>query len=396
MATIISDNPAIKSVLEKLVTLVTDNGARLHPEIEIVSSNGELSINSKLDRQNTDEIIWIPEACLPTVTDFNIKIEGGKLIAEPDTNKVVSKLHISIFDLMIALYNLTDKISSHFKTSPSLALCNAPNIVNHLYKGSLQRLNCDDVNKTAVSTFFASRYLKYGKNNESRYVLMPFLDFLNHHCNSHSYIEGAPTDVDNGSISALNSKPISSSNETFASYCDGVDSLSTYMSYGFVDIFSPELRSIPHVIDIGNIGKISVNRAISNNASPNETANQIDVRHPKDLHYYFPRINQLANNTLMVNSLIIPCNSAPLSLRRILAILIKLLSPNTGDTDLMKYILHAEERILSINNAYYDELQVLINSEPDVNISSDTRETLLLLIQTQKKHLTDYQMRLKN
>lgn len=389
MATIISDDPAIKRVLEKLVTLVTDNGARLHTEIEIVCLKGELSINSQLDHLNSEEIIMIPETCLPAVNDFKISLKGDKLIAEPDASKNVSKLHISVFDLMVELFNLTGKISAHLKISPRLTLRNAPNIIEHLYLPSLDSEDNSDLDAAVINSFIATRH----KTHAGRKVLMPIIDCLNHHYNAKPFKR---VNADKGGIVIFNSKPVASSNEVFVSYNPFLDALDIYKHCGFVDIFYPLCRSIPLLIDMGTIGKIRVRRDIEQKAPLDASVDQKDIDYPKDLHIYFPTIQQADKDTLTISSLIIPSETAPMSLRRILGNLIKRLSPDIGDADLVTCIYQVEAMILKVNHDYYDKLATLLDSEPEANISSDTKETLLLLIQTQKKHLDEYQMRLEN
>jgi len=391
MSIIISDCPKIQLVLDKLVSLILQNNGRLNPNIQIISSEGELSIKSKLNRKDLAEIIYVPDACLPSIEDFNLVLDGDTIVAKTHIKHNASNLQVEIFLLMIDLFNLTKKIKFHCKTWPVLALKNAPNIINHLQKGSRYELKNLSLSDDIISSFIRTRWFKYSTESNERMILLPLIDCINHHHNGQAFITGAAESGNKG-VSVINSKPVASSDECFVRYNASNDALDHYIIYGFVDIFASMPLSVPHFIDLGIIGKLKINRIFKQKLPLNRNVKENDLPYPKDLHNYFPEILENKNKLLEVSGLIIPPKEAVFSLRRILQILIKMLSPSIADTDLLKCTLHCETTILRMNHRYYDELQVLLHdSPPESKLSAESITSLSLLVTHQKEHFFEYQ-----
>ena len=391
MTTIISDDQDIRSVLDSLVTLVTSNGGRLNPGVEIVSANGQLSIHSTLDSASQEEIIYVPESCLPSLDDFNVFLDGDKMIAEPGAGNKVSDLHAEMINRMLDLYNLTGKISEHRLSFPVLALKNAPAIMSHLYTGGQCRPGNDkagDSEHEIIDSFFGSRRFSYVTNAGVKKVIMPIIDCLNHHCSSPGYRQVGLNGTGERGIATYHSRPLASSSECFVRYTEDNDALGLYIKYGFVDLASTIVRSIPLYIDIYGVGRIKVNRFVL----PKVALEKIPAE-AQDLHYYFPHIKRLNTNTLELSHLMIPPEQAQPSLRRILAMLIRVMAPAMDNDTLATLVQQAESQLLTKNNNFYTELEQLLNLEPEDNIAAHTVETLRLLIRTQKDRLAGYQQR---
>lgn len=393
MATIFSDNQEVQSALDKLVTLIIKNGGRLNSAIEITSIKGELSVCSKLEQTNHDEIIYVPDICLPSIDDFNLTLDGDKIIVGPRISNNASNLQIEMINLMVDLYNLTGKIIKHRATYPSLALQDAPKVLHHLYKGGHF---VDDEDKTSnedceiISSFIRARRLNYVSERGCRKVLMPIVDCLNHHCDSFAYQHDSSKKENETGLFVFNSRP-TASNECFVRYTQSGDALALYVVYGFVDKSTSVLRSVPTFIDLGKVGKIKVHGIVA----PLVAIDKIPAS-SRDLNYYFPHIRQHDSNSLEVSHLLIPSDRAPFSLRRILAALIQLLAPHINNNDLSNIVYQAETQILENNHHYYDELEALLNSEYATNIPAQTQNEIHLLTQLQKNKLSEYQLRLKN
>jgi len=146
------------------------------------------------------------------------------------------------------------------------------------------------------------------------------------------------------------------------------------------------LRSIPVYIDLYGVGRIKVNRFVL----PMVPADKIPVE-ARDLHAYFPHIGRLDATTLEVSHLIIPPAQDQLSLRRILAMLIRVLSPAIDDNSLMVLVRQAESQLLMKNRNYYVELGQLVSLEPETVIQSSTVAALHQLSQMQMDKLSRYQ-----
>jgi len=389
MSAIRADDHEITLLLDRLVRLVTDHGGFVHPEIEIVSAQGELSIHSRLGVDNHDEIIFVPEVCLPGLDDFSIKLDGDSLVARPRSAGKAGAAQIEAMDLMLDLYNLSAKIHAHRQTSPGLTLINAPNVMSHLYTGGQCRPDNDqisDSDEDIIDSFFGSRRFSYMDNGVAKKVIMPIIDFLNHHYRSSGYCRDEQTASGRNGISVLHSRPLAGSSECFVRYSTDSDVLGLYIKYGFVDVNAIFLRSIPVYIDLYGVGRIKVNRFVL----PMVPADKIPVE-ARDLHAYFPHIGRLDATTLEVSHLIIPPAQDQLSLRRILAMLIRVLSPAIDDNSLMVLVRQAESQLLMKNRNYYVELGQLVSLEPETVIQSSTVAALHQLSQMQMDKLSRYQ-----
>jgi|GEM_PF-2886629 len=391
MATIRSDNPETKDVLTRIRKLISKNGGALNPGIEIISSDGYLSVNSKLERGNHDQLIYVSPACLPFVDDFELSLDGDLIRGKPLVQNSPSRLHIKTMNLMIELYNLTGKIKEHRDSIPAIALINSPLLLDHLYKGGQyqpENNNFQGTDQEIVKSFMNSRVSDFVEDGKIKGVVMPIIDLFNHHQGAFYY--NKKNDVDYSGISVFNSKPLMDSDECFVRYNHDCDALGLFIIYGFVDSTTTIVRSVPISIELGNIGCIKINR-IATPVIPPESL----PPGARDLNKYFPHINQINKSTIEISSLIIPSYNGLDSLRRILAILIKILAPNMPGADLNKIIFNTENSILKANAAYYSELQELAtNSLNAGHISPRVAETLTLLAETQLSKLSDYRMRM--
>jgi len=389
MSAIRTDDHEISLLLDRLVRLVNEHGGKLHADIEMVCEQGELSIHSRLGDDNHDEIIFGPEACLPCPDDFIFSLDGDTLIATPRPRAKAGAAQVAVMALMLELYNRTGKIHSHRQASPILALSNAPTILSHLYHGGQCRPDSDfggDGDKEIIDSFIASRRFNYFADGVTRKVLMPIIDFLNHNYSSSDFRQVGQQAAQTRGLSVLNSTPLPGSSECFVRYNTDGDALGMYIKYGFVDVNATFLRSIPMYIDLYGVGRIKVNRfvlqMIPDDRLPLEA---------RDLQAYFPHTGRLNATTLEVSQLIIPPPEDSLSLRRILAVLIRVLSPSIDDNTLKTLVHQAETQLLIKNRNYYVELEQLLSLESESALAPATVDVLHLLGRTQMDRLNRYQ-----
>lgn len=393
MVDIIADDHLVELKLRELVALAENNGAYFHSEMSIASSENEFRIETKLEPYKTDPVIKIADTFLPRIDDFHIKLEGNDINLEPRSDKV-SRLHVDVFEKILELFNLTEKIKAHKKVFPMIALADNKNILEYLNKGTsiadqyYAHLKNDNLDHLITSSFFGARYIKhnYQDGNRVRGAIMPVIDFVNHHGLAITYLNASTEPEINEGLMIRNSKPLPGSDECFVRY-NKLDALSAYMSYGFIDMTAPTLRSIPLVLSVRDAGTIKVDADVYTDDVTGLPPEHLDIQ------YYFPHIKRAEKQELHVGHLMIPSDGNPAPLRRVLQFLINVLSPNIPKKVLKKLVRKAEEEVLIKNINYYVKLKELLESEIEKTTDGAKFETLNQLIKLQQKSLISYRKR---
>ncbi len=393
MVNIISDDALVESRLRNLVKLAIEHGAFFHSDITIVSTEGDLRIDSTLDRTNGDPLIYLTDNCLPRIDDFEVGLDGDDLIYKPISSKV-SYTHIEFFENILELFNLTNKIQIHRKTFPWLVFMNNKNILEHLYRGRslsdkyYNHFKAGELERLAVETFIGARFINhaYQDGHGMKSALMPVIDCLNHHSFANTYLDASPDPAVKEGLMVRNSKPDESTDECFVRY-NKADALSSYMSYGFVDMSTTILRSIPMKISLLGTASIHVHAY----TLPKDTSNiPSDF---EDIKYFFPDIRRTSIDELQVSYLMIPPESAPRALRRILEFLIIILSPTISKKELKRLVRKSESQLIDTNEDYYNELKQMTNSARHQYISTANKTMLNQLINSQLGKIQAYKKR---
>lgn len=393
MVHIVADDALVESKLRDLVSLTKENGARFHTEIEILSSNGDMRIDSRLERANNDPLIFMPDSCLPRVDDFEVSLEGNDLAFRPHS-KQVNRLHIELFGMILELFNLTGKIETHKKTFPWLVFANSESMLECLHSGRsvsgkyFDYVKVGDLDRLTIESFLGARYVNhpYQDGRGMKAALMPIIDCLNHHSFANGYLHGSPDPEVKKGLMVRNSKPMENSDECFVRY-NKADALSAYLSYGFVDGSTVILRSVPLTIQLPGGGSIHVHAY----TFPQD-ADQIPPGF-EDIRYYFPTVRRTGEKELQVSHLMIPPDGKPRALRRILGFLIALLAPGLSKKALKSVLRKSEMQILEDNDNYYAGLQGLLNSRRNKDVSAENIAVLNQLLRGQRDKLNAYKKR---
>lgn len=393
MVHLFTDDTLVESKLHDLINLTKQNGASFHNEIEIISKNGEMRIDSRLGRSNSEPLIYLPDSCLPRIDDFDVGLDGNDLTFKPRSNKV-NNLHAELFGMILELFNLTGKIETHRKTFPWLVFANSVNILECLHKGRsvsdkyYDYFKSGDLDRLTIETFLGARYVNhpYQGGHGIKSALMPIIDCLNHHSFAKGYLHGSPNPMIEKGLLVRNSKPLDNSDECFVRY-NKADSLSAYMSYGFVDSSAVMMRSIPLTLDLSEAGIIYVHTY----TFPMNAEHIPPVF--EDIKYFFPTVRRTGKKELQVSHLMIPPDNAARSLRRILEFLVMTLSPELLKKELKRLVRKCEMQILNENFNYYDRLQDLLNTQRNKDVSANSVAVLNQLIQGQQEKLNSYKER---
>jgi hypothetical protein len=256
-------------------------------------------------------------------------------------------------EAMLEVYNLTDKIAMHRRTSPWSLVASHPEILPALLTGRApghrDLILSGDHEQLLVETFFKARLLAYTEaDGAPDYpVLMPVLDAMNHHS------DGAPYGVDTRGtggpdLTLTRSRPVpGAGNESFA--CYGMhDCFDGWMVYGFIDETPSFVRSLRIGIDLPGRGRLQTADGFA------KRAKQALPPVVSDLHFYIPmRLGRKPGRTDTA-SVLIPGPQAPRALRRTLQFLITELNPAQPPS--RELVLDVERQVIAANTSYYQTL----------------------------------------
>lgn len=378
MLQIRADNPEVTNILNKICAIVRDNGGDIHPDLIITCKQNNISVHIEHnnDQTITDFAFKIPHDLLIAYDDFVLSADNAdnNVLAIESHIDNIAPLHLELMRLMLALYNTTDKLNSHKNASPWYIYKDS-DILNSLTQsrtGSDMDLiqsmaRQQDYDDLALLTFFKSRLLKCHINKNDAHpegVLMPLVDLLNHHNAAKPYKnfytpQGGILAVD---VSRPEQTDQNKSPECFVNY--GVfDCLDTYLHYGFVNNDPAFVRSVPLTIDLKEYGTLNI-KALNVHVAPGDLPAGF-----QDLSFYMPIINVDAEKNAVLSHIIIPSQTAPKSMRRILSLAIDMMNPGLDRKILQNLMLESERFIVNFNISFYnDHLRV----NPDQTTENDS------------------------
>lgn len=358
------DDGEIARELTALASLVKAEGATLSPNVTIEGRGGDLRVTSDLPADPNATILAMPDSCLPGLAAAELYVAGDDIRVRRHGDGV-GATQARALEHMLAVYNLTGKLAAHREASPWFALDGAPEVVDKLAAGRAGAPKVDAFHidwrdgardQLLLTTFLNTR--EFGAKGgvgraEATSVLMPFIDYVNHHFHApgfHGGGEGADY-----TVSIRNAKPVPGSDECFVSY-SRLDTLDAYLIYNFPDDSGPHLRSVPLTIDCGDGKRIDVDARISG-SHPGKLPEKM-----RDLRALMPRVAMPETGLIQVGHLFVPGPNAPRALRRILSGLIRTLFPDIGDAAFQDKVRAAEQAVLDANRRYYRELADVLSA----------------------------------
>lgn len=395
---VIGDNNEIIELVENLIKYSESNGAYFHPNLRVYESNGDLSVKVLNFDGEADRLMDIPLKCMPIMDDFEFKLSDNK-IQLITSGKPINPLGCQTMSYLIDIYNKSNKIASWCKSFPFIALKNTPKLLDLLVKGKenvdkvrfyYSTLKDDNIQALTVLSFFGSRAFSYSKTDLAvadikidtafKPGLLSIIDFLNHKTKSNYYSSS------NGRL-MVSGLP-SESGELFVHY-NNFDALMTYLIYGFVDIESPILFSVPIQLELLNKQKVEVEG--SNDLADDGRLSQA-VKH---LKRELPNV-VFDNGIFKVNKIIIPTGVSIEALRDVLKIIVKSILKNNNedllDSELMGNVLHFEKQIITKNYAYWMSVKRELQQCEDILLAENKQayDSVFSLIDSSENILKGY------
>ncbi|GJL85520.1 MAG: hypothetical protein DHS20C02_12950 [Micavibrio sp.] len=399
MVIIETDNLEIEKELKTLEKLVVEGGGGVHSNVVMRSENGALSIQTKEPMKRGREIIRLSRDILLPTDQYDTSVKNNAFSVNFPENSTLSTLQKKLIECMITLYNLTDKVSIHKENSFLLSVADYPDLLKLLENGRVLGTNLEDwvqdvqqglsdekMGEFISETFFKTRHLGYSdyiRGGSAVSILMPIVDFLNHHWLGAIFNTGQG--VRQGDLCVNNSQPIENNLECHAFY-SVMDSFDALVKYDFIDEFSPIIRSVPIDLDVPDIGTIKIN------ARAGAVCKQKLGKKIIDLNRFMPVMAlDKQKKALTASHLIIPIDGSPKALRRILYIFLANMIGNKADEDLYKpWVEEAESQILEKNSQYYKDVQAMVEKLTTEKGSTAGLERIAHLAKLQLKKLAQY------
>jgi hypothetical protein len=373
MAFIETDNAALEKRLLDLIDLIEEGGGATHSNLLIRAQGGGLSVSTQAPMTDGREIIRLARGILLPSDQYTMRISNDAFTLEIPDNSLLSDLQKRLIACMVDIYNETDKARSHKKYSFAAAVSDYPLVVEYLnrgrtfseeYKtwasGRFKDLDKESLDALWADSFLKTRHLGYTDHlrmgNVS--VLMPVIDFLNHHWNGASFSVGQG--LRPGDLIITNKQSISDTGECFAFY-GPMDALDTLVRYDFMDAGAPVVRSIPLEFDMLQGWKLKVS----------SVTGAMNAKHlPKqyeDLRRYIPIMSiDKENKIFTVSHLFIPIEGSPNALRRSLGAAMWSLQQQGDGIQVpegftKEWTETLEREVLRQNVEYYQELPVVLD-----------------------------------
>ncbi|MCB1531884.1 MAG: hypothetical protein KDJ35_03340 [Alphaproteobacteria bacterium] len=401
MTIVRADNPALEKHLTNLVDLVEQGGGGTHSDLVLQSENGNLQIYTDKEMKPGREIIRLSRAVLLPADQYEIGVQGSDFTVNFPANSRLSELQKNIAQCLIEIYNETNKVELHKKYSFLLSLAQDQELLDRLMKGRvfpdkhkawIKEIQgaADEatINDFVSTSFLQTRFLGYSDKNRmgNVSVLMPIVDFLNHHWVGSGFSVGKGTRI--GDLTVHNSQPFEDSRECFAFY-GPMDAFDSLIRYDFADTSAPVVRSIPIELDVPHGGKLRI-AALVGAVNSKKLMESI-----ADLHRYLPVMNYIREeNTLKASHIFIPVGSSKHAMRRVLSVFLKNFMHYQG-VDIDKevgddWIKASERKIIQANIDYYEDLKAFAQTRSSDSLAV---QSAVSLAQSQLEKLKKYEFK---
>jgi hypothetical protein len=368
---LICDSTEIERALLGLYKLVQANGAFVHDKLTLVSQQGEFRIMAAKDVLQTEKILILPKQCLLPEDKFTLGLEG-KFITIKAHSKELSSAQVNMMEIMVTLYNLAGKLETQKRTSILSLHYEDRKLMEILFSSRskesiapFEEMVAQPKEDFFLDNFIKSRVLGYkvanndpGKPYENFKVLMPIIDFLNHHPMAPGFIRrfdgvgngSGYEDLDQGSVMILKYCPSPEHEECYVNY-GPYDAMDTLLHYNYMEKSAGFVRSVPLTYRLPCGGTVNIRSAVG----------RVDIKHlPEQLEairFYIPGMTVDRDRKVVdLSFLYIPLGNAPRSMRRVLALALNQLGVDMADTERTNYIRLLEKHVIRENVKYYGEL----------------------------------------
>ena len=361
---ITGENQAVVAIIKRLFNYTQKNGGFFHPCLNIIEQDGNLSIQATAD--SAQKLLSIPLTLMPLLTDYNLSLTGNKLLCRDKKNQM-NPSAAPVMKMMVEIYNLTNKFETWAQSFPItrlqqhkelLELIFMPYSLNPKIHHYVKLLRSGAQEQLILESFWGSRAFNFnneglrsaGIKTKEKNVdgILGIIDFLNHHSNKNGFLTSSSTnDI---SIETL---PDKKTNEVFVKY-NLEDPLKTLLIYGFVDLSSPWLFSVPVAIKLDTGREV----AIYYNHSPASAGSLPEkIRH---LSKYLPDTIERKQNKVTLNMLTLPEKGKQKALKVMLSYCLFGKSDLEISDNQLKEVLQLQDVLIQANMDFWRKLKALI------------------------------------
>ncbi len=384
------DNPNLSKTLAQLCAEVEKCGGYFDDSLILKVENGDLSFSSNLPRDPRKVLISIPQKAFIPLTQLEFGLDRNNLVVASGEEKLNPNA-ASLLNLMLKVYNLTNKIQKYRTFSPRCAFQEDTELLRALASGRpetgiakrvLEFIGASEqeTQNLVVKSFLRTRNFSF-KNSPK--TLIPFIDFTNHNTAALPF-RRERSESGEFAMQLVNSKPNEGENQCFARYGQW-DCLDTYLMFGFSTKKPQYLRSIPIDIELGEVGKIKALGKVQG-AFKGKLPEKI-----ADLSHLFPAVNQVSPREMQISAILIPSLRWPFALKRILVVLVTTLSPNIEKIHLQEIVASAETQILNKNKAFYLSLSQLLEDRKEKYKSAPAYQEAVKMVKIQLGEIGAYE-----
>jgi len=401
MVNIVCDDAAIEKTLIDLYRQVQAGGGFVHDKLTIASKQGEFQILAADDVPQAEKILMLPKQCLLPADSFTLGLEDNTIIIKAH-DETLSSAQVEMMETMVALYNLTGKIATQKRISTLSLYYEDTALFEMLLRGRskegvapFEEMVAREKNDFYIQSFIKTRVLgfkvagrKSAGQHEKINVLMPIIDFLNHHPAAAGFVRrfaggggSGGEDQDQGEVTILKYSPARDNEECYVNY-GPYEALDTLLHYNYTDRNAGFVRSVPLTYRLPGVGTISVCSSVGRvefKSLPEKLQN---------IRFYIPGFTtDRDRNDVELSFLYIPLGNAPRSMRRVLALALNKLAEGMDEADRVRHVRLMEKQIIGENVKYYSGLLDYMEScelKPELtqigeNIREMARHQLLMI-----------------
>jgi hypothetical protein len=327
--------------LENLVQLIRDNSGFVHADLTIRGNQQNLSIEAPPSVAQKANIISVPTALFVPPERLGLRLEGDDIVIGTPSNEL-SPAQIALAEHMIAIYNICEKIKQHRSESPLRLFLEAPQVFRQFaYPGQIKAREDAQKGDVWLEAFLHTRVFGLiGDDEKSLPVLMPLIDYLNHHHAANGF------NVTEGRMEISRHSPVLGSDECFVSYST-MDAQAALVVYGFLDTSAQSLFSYPLTVQLTGGATLQVNHRTM--ARPKKVMPAF-----KNIARFMPIIRpEPQAQRVTLSFLSIPPQIFPRAMRRVLANAIGAIRPHASEEEIRSLVKEAEAAVIVENRRHY-------------------------------------------
>lgn len=387
-----SNSPVLEKEIKNLISTLEKHGAWFHDQLALVDVDGSFSVQVHGSLNPNELMLKLPYKLLLPIEHLGLTVKGEEFHMNPDPERL-SAAQIEVAKPVIEIFNLTNKVKIHREECLWIKYRDYPDLPNALLESRtvnqavqkkhsyLNRFkDAMDDNEFMCWSFLQARVLGTDwDNGEKLSSIMPFVDYYNHDQNGCPYYIRGKGDAGR-SMFIYNRQPYHYTCESFVKY-GSYDAVDTLFNYGFPDMNSSFVRSVPLNVTIEGFGELKINAFAGSKPSQ---------KLPKGLEPLRPvmPLVKRENDGLTISHVIIPIEERPHSMRRILQSTIRtLVGPEAPRETVVENVYMAEQKIMDANIKFYKDF---ISMAEGYDAPDDLKQPLIDVARGQLNKLYKY------